>query len=92
MRQPSSSLHALRPAASSCSHFPLAACVPSRSIEKVAFSFNGGKDSTVLLHLLRAVLESLPGDQAGKMFRSFYFVREDDFAEVDDFVREMDTK
>ena len=29
---------------------------------------------------------------AGGTFRSFYFVRDDDFEEVDQFVREMDQR
>ncbi|KAG1663703.1 hypothetical protein FOA52_013271 [Chlamydomonas sp. UWO 241] len=59
-------------------------------LDKIAFSFNGGKDSTVLLHLLRLATRRAGLDEAG--FRSFYFVREDDFEELDKFVREGDAR
>lgn len=59
----------------------------------MAFSFNGGKDSTVLLHIIRAAVASLYGDsdQAQGMagVRSFFFSRQDDFPEVDAFVHDM---
>ncbi len=69
------------------------------SEQRIAFSFNGGKDSTVILHLLRACMEScsqpeVKGGSTGELkgIRSFYFVRQDDFEEVDVFVREMDER
>lgn len=54
----------------------------------LAFSFNGGKDSTVVLHLLRAAAarRSLPLSA----ICTFYFVRPDDFPEIRGFVEEMD--
>ena len=68
-------------------------CIELFGIEYVSLSFNGGKDSTVLLHLLRMatddeVKRSKPGTP--RTFKSFYLVNEDDFEEVEAFVRQMD--
>mmetsp|Transcript_21225 Transcript_21225/g.53960 ORF Transcript_21225/g.53960 Transcript_21225/m.53960 type:complete len:533 (-) Transcript_21225:676-2274(-) len=64
--------------------------------DKVAFSFNGGKDSTVLLHLLRSVVHG--DDKAAEEspglggIRSFIFTHPDDFGELHDFVRGQDAR
>jgi asparagine synthetase B (glutamine-hydrolysing) len=49
-------------------------------LDSVALSFNGGKDCTVLLHLLREVI---PKDKLKLL--TFYFVPENSFPEVEDF-------
>ncbi|KAL3157694.1 hypothetical protein ABBQ32_012130 [Trebouxia sp. C0010 RCD-2024] len=78
------------------------ACV-SRTVDLygvsgVAFSFNGGKDSTVLLHIIRAAIAlplsertaDLNGDVHGlKGICSFVFERGDDFPQILDFTNEM---
>ncbi|XP_002976522.2 FAD synthase [Selaginella moellendorffii] len=61
--------------------------------DEVAFSFNGGKDSTVLLHLLRAGYAalksklSLPADAEDRI-RTIYFEGPDAFPEIDSFTYE----
>ncbi|XP_040372702.1 FAD synthase isoform X2 [Rosa chinensis] len=62
------------------------------SIEEVAFSFNGGKDSTVLLHLLRAGYSLHKGEQSCinggvKDFpmRTIYFECPSAFPEINSF-------
>jgi len=64
----------------------------------LAFSFNGGKDSTVLLHLLldgvaawrgAAGVEADP-EHALHGVTVFFFLAPDEFPEVADFVRECD--
>eukprot|EP00798_Chlamydomonas_sp_ICE-L_P018517 gene18517-25020_t len=66
-------------------------------LEKIAFSFNGGKDSTVLLHLLQAAVAKHLGRDNGlkageglQGLRSFYFLRTDDFDELISFVKDTD--
>ena len=64
----------------------------------VAFSFNGGKDSTVILHLLRATIARRRrdgrrvGEGGGALggVRAFVFPRADDFPEVASFVEACD--
>lgn len=56
--------------------------------EGLAFSFNGGKDSVVALHLLRAALHKR-GQRMSDVLH-FYFVRKDEFPEIEDFVRASD--
>jgi FAD synthetase len=67
-------------------------CIELFGIAHVSFSFNGGKDSTVLLHLLRMATSQSDLSDAGqaRSFRSFYFLNSDDFDEVEAFVRDMD--
>ncbi|KAK9813658.1 hypothetical protein WJX73_002147 [Symbiochloris irregularis] len=63
----------------------------------VAISFNGGKDSTVILHILRAAIQvyfsrqksSAPEKGIGSV-RSFVFERSEDFDDIRHFVQDMD--
>ncbi|XP_054817145.1 uncharacterized protein LOC129316772 isoform X3 [Prosopis cineraria] len=62
------------------------------SIEEIAFSFNGGKDSTVLLHLLRASYflhkggqNSPNGSLKGFPIRTIYFETPSTFPEINSF-------
>ncbi|KAI3441446.1 MoCF_biosynth domain-containing protein [Psidium guajava] len=68
------------------------------SIEEVAFSFNGGKDSTVLLHLLRAghhlseANKNCPnGNPQGFPFRTIYFESSSAFPEINSFTHGIAT-
>jgi len=65
------------------------------SFEELSLSFNGGKDCTVVLHLLRAVLnnkfESRP-DKSISVFKVVYFQKDDEFQEMHDFMAEMKLK
>ncbi|CAG9461140.1 unnamed protein product [Pedinophyceae sp. YPF-701] len=58
----------------------------------VALSFNGGKDSTVLLHITRATLALHPHLSTGEGLGlpAMFFARDDDFPEIRDFVDEVD--
>jgi len=55
-------------------------------IEHVAFSFNGGKDCTVLLHLLRVALCQLNIPMSALTI--IYFVQSNEFPEVTSFIHQ----
>eukprot|EP00803_Ostreobium_quekettii_P000689 evm.model.scf_314EXC.14 EVM.evm.TU.scf_314EXC.14 scf_314EXC:82576-94060(-) len=60
----------------------------------LALSFNGGKDSTAILHLVRAALALHGGQENGHLcgMVAFYFVRENDFPEIKTFLKDTDER
>ena len=61
---------------------------------ELAFSFNGGKDSTVVLHLLRAALalSEAPASAPLAGVRNVYFSTRDEFPEILDFIEECNAE
>ena len=53
---------------------------------RVALSFNGGKDCTVLFHLVRAVVSHM--EMSLRDLASIYFPQADEFPVLLDFMRE----
>lgn len=65
------------------------------AFSELALSFNGGKDCTVVLHLLRAVLARRFASDPSKSVASLklvYFCKDDEFPEMHAFVDEMKAK
>lgn len=58
--------------------------------EQVALSFNGGKDCTVVLHLLRLALNKAGRQDDLQKMKFVHFVKENEFEEIADFRREME--
>ena len=54
---------------------------------ELAFSFNGGKDSTAVLHLLRAALALADEDKPLAAVRNVYFSTPDEFPEILQFIQ-----
>lgn len=56
----------------------------------MAFSFNGGKDSTVLLYLMLHLYHELKSGNNNTSFHTLLWQHEDTFEEVKQFVHECD--
>jgi len=57
------------------------------SYDEVMLSFNGGKDCTLLLHLLRVKMDEIYGPE--KMIRAFHILCEDEFQELRHFLLDI---
>ncbi|KAH7729788.1 putative molybdopterin binding domain containing protein [Aphelenchoides avenae] len=60
------------------------------TLNEIALSFNGGKDCTVLLHLLKIKIEERFG--AGVTFNGFHIQNVDEFSELRDFITDVAKK
>ena len=65
--------------------------------EEIALSFNGGKDCTVALHLLRAVISTindseteLSGEELIKRVKFVHFVKDNEFEQIEEFRSQME--
>jgi len=65
---------------------------PAIDLNRILVAFNGGKDCTILLHLISLALDAIPGAR-GKL-RLVYFrdVPEETFPQVEDFVEEVKSR
>ena len=62
-------------------------------VEQIALSFNGGKDCTVVLHLLRAFCEIYgKTDLAFRRIKYVHFVKDGEFDEIKAFRDEIEAK
>uniref|UniRef100_A0A915ES42 FAD synthase n=1 Tax=Ditylenchus dipsaci TaxID=166011 RepID=A0A915ES42_9BILA len=59
-------------------------------LENTSLSFNGGKDCTVLLHLLRCRVDHRYG--CDTVIKGFHILHEDEFPELTEFVRDISSK
>uniref|UniRef100_A0A8D8M8Y9 FAD synthase n=1 Tax=Cacopsylla melanoneura TaxID=428564 RepID=A0A8D8M8Y9_9HEMI len=67
----------------------IAQCLDTYSLESCFLSFNGGKDCTLLLHLVNAVLKHKSQlNTRGQKLLAVYFKQENSFPEVEQFVKE----
>lgn len=62
--------------------------------EKIALSFNGGKDCTVVLHLLRIYLARMEVQGKAVMLSQFkfvHFVKDGEFDEITEFRAQIES-
>ncbi|KAF7281020.1 hypothetical protein GWI33_005208 [Rhynchophorus ferrugineus] len=63
-------------------------CLQNYGLDNVFLSFNGGKDCTVLLHLVQTVIEKRYPDQKYKKLICLYIRSEDAFKDQDAFIEQ----
>jgi FAD synthetase len=60
--------------------------IDKHGLEKLTFSFNGGKDCTVALHLLRAALVGYTCEPVLSHIKAIYFAQPHEFPELSNFM------
>lgn len=63
-------------------------CLQDYGVDNVFLSFNGGKDCTVLLHLVQTVLQKKYPNTKGKKMFCLYVRSENSFKEQDEFIEQ----
>lgn len=61
-------------------------CLDDYKIDEIFISFNGGKDCTVLLHLVHSILVKKYGEREYPTLTGVYFKHENTFKEVEEFI------